>query len=107
MDFKSYIKKAASDIKTAADSLVDKMECAHNKYKLEGELEELYKTLGQIRYEELCGKCDASEENEKIAEEITIIKSKLAEYEKTRICVNCGEKVTFEAAFCPHCGQRF
>ena len=106
MNFKSYIKKAASDIKNATDSLVDKVERAHNKYKLEAEIDELYKTLGRIRYEELCGKCDASEESEKLAEEITRIKAKLSEYENIRICNNCGENIDSDVVFCPFCGYK-
>ena len=80
MDIKNYIKKAASDVKNTAEELVSKVENAHNKYKFECELDELYKTLGQIRYEELCGNCDASEENQKLAEEITRVRTKLSEY---------------------------
>ena len=53
MDITSYFKKAAEDIKKSAGAFADKVESAHNKYKTESELDELYKTLGKIRYEDL------------------------------------------------------
>ena len=111
MEISSYFKKAAEDIKKTASSLAEKVENTHNKYKTEAELDELYKTLGKIRYEELLNNTDASEESQKLSEEITRLKSKLEEYTSAsqgeRVCSWCGERVQKDAAFCPFCGYKF
>ena len=111
MEISSYLKKAAEDIKKAASSIAEKVENTHNKYKTESELDELYKTLGEIRYEELTNNEDATEESHKLSEEITRLKAKLDEYSNAsqgeRICPWCNENVPKDAAFCPFCGYKF
>ena len=111
MDITSYFKKAAEDIKKSAGAFADKVESVHNKYKTESELDELYKTLGKIRYEELTNKEAATEESNKLSEEITRLKAKLDEYKTSaqgeRVCPWCAQKVQKDAAFCPYCGYKF
>ena len=111
MEISSYLKKAAEDIKKTAGAIAEKVENTHTKYKTASELDELYKTLGRIRYEELISSTDATEESTKLSEEITRLKAKLEELgdaEKGEIaCSWCGEKVPADAAFCPYCGYKF
>ena len=111
MEFSTYIKKAAEDIKNTTSALVEKAENLHNKYKTEAELDELYKTLGKIRYEELIKNTDASEEAQKITEEITRLKEKLASYQSSsssvRVCIWCGKTSPAGSETCEHCGYEF
>ncbi len=110
MEISSYFKKAAEDIKKAASSIAEKVENTHNKYKTEAELDELYKTLGRIRYEEITSSTNATEESEKLSEEITRLKAKLDEFASAPqecSCSWCGKTVPTDASFCPFCGYKF
>ena len=111
MEFSTYIKKVAEDIKNTTSALVEKAENLHNKYKTEAELDELYKTLGKIRYEELIKNNDASEEAQKITDEITRLKEKLASYQSSsssvRVCIWCGKTSPAGSETCEHCGYEF
>ena len=111
MELSSYFKKAAEDIKKTAGAIAVKVENTHNRYKTEAELDELYKTLGRIRYEELSSSADATEESEKLSEEITRLKTKLEEFASApkaeKACSWCGKTVPKEASFCPFCGYKF
>ena len=111
MEFSTYIKKAAEDIKSTASALAEKAENLHNKYKTEAELDELYKTLGKMHYEELSKNTDASEEAKKITEEITRLKEKLASYQNSsssvRVCIWCCKTSPAGSETCEHCGYEF
>ena len=60
---------------------------------------------------ELISSADATEESQKLSEEITRLKTKLEglrdESNGERVCRWCGEKVQKDASFCTFCGYKF
>lgn len=106
--FMDFIKNTAQVIKNGASEAKSKISAAYRKSALQGELEEMYETLGKIRYSEIVNKTSAEEETRKISEEISRLQKELHDIEQniSIICGNCGEKVNSGCSFCPHCGEK-
>lgn len=113
MGFKDGFKRACGTVKDAACGFADTVKQEFKKGQLKNELEELYETLGQIRYNEILNGNEASEETIKIFEEISRIKAELDALDVSvnnekdeNKCAFCGKKLPTDVTYCPYCGEK-
>ena len=109
MGIKDQLKKAYSDIKVTAGKVTDSIKREYRRNQLQAELDEMYRTLGQIRYEELRKLDNAEEGSKELYSEITRLREEIAGMDKgdlsSSICKSCGKTVKSDQSFCPHCGS--
>ena len=113
MGIKDSIIKAYSSAKSAACGFADTVKSEYKKGQLKNELEELYETLGQVRYSEMLEGGETSEESVKLCEEIARVKSELAVFDTPKnedptnnLCAFCGKKLPNSITYCPYCGEK-
>ena len=109
MSFKDAIKKTYSDIKRGTVKVADEIKAEYKKAQLNKELDEMYRTLGRIRYTELIEETDAEDETTKIVVEIGRIERELSVFgaaaDNEGKCPVCGKKIG-KGEYCPYCGVK-
>lgn len=117
MEFWSELSKK---IASAADYTAKETEkftsIAKIKYKISGlksKRDQLYKSIGKMKYAEYCGEStDEISYNEmleaikEIQSEIRALEEQIALLKKYRICPTCRTKIDRDMLFCPRCGAR-
>lgn len=107
MGFTDYISDAAKTVKNATSDAISATEKRFKLIKLNSELDEMYKTLGKIRYTVINDSVIATEEEIKLCDEISRLIEEIRELRMQKnccICNNCSNKISRNDAFCPFCG---
>lgn len=117
MDFFQKLKKTVVSVtKKAADKSTDLVEVTKIKFALsekEGEVENIYKEMGEAVYksyntgenpeEEISTGCQRISE---IKEEISELRDRLREYKNIKLCKSCGKEIPGDSDFCNKCGHK-
>ena len=108
MGFKETLKRSYQVVKESAIKLGGELKHEHKRSTLENELDEMYKTLGMLRYTELTDKESLLTETKRIISEIDRIKSELTllESKRSNKCPVCGKESRKGNDFCPYCGAK-
>jgi len=108
MGIKETFKKACSEVKSTAKKVSDSVKNEYKRNQLQNELDEMYKTLGKIRFLEMAEKTENTEDSEKLFDEISRLLSELEiladRQVKTKACEVCGKELPENIVYCPYCG---
>ena len=112
--FMDFLNEGASKVQKAASDTKDTVVAKYQLSKLNGELEDLYISLGVLVNDAYNNPGQTSEEevaalNEKIndkKQQIKVAKSAADEAAGKQICPSCGKSCRGEYGFCPHCGAK-
>lgn len=117
MDFLSKLGKKASETyqatKEKASNLSDELKLKGKISEQKEKIENLYKEIGELVYNEIKDGKDASrEEIEPKCDEISKAKDQISKLEadilavkKIKKCANCGTELEITAEFCSKCGK--
>ncbi len=117
MSFFEEFKRGASDV---ANKAVKKTEELTSIAKLninvktnEAKLSSVFEEIGFMFYEAQCTGADHTSDiaslimkADKIKSDIEATKKEISKLKKVIVCVNCGNEVSDESAFCSHCGAK-
>ncbi len=118
MDFFSKLSKKASKTyqvtKEKAANISEELKLKGKIADLKDKINKAYKEIGEIVYNEIKdGKDVAKEEVTSKCEEISGFKDEISKLEneilalkKVRKCINCGEELDLDDAFCCKCGTK-
>ena len=110
MGIKDQLYKVCGEIKASAVKISDSVKSEYKLTQLKNELDEMYLTLGKVRYAELTSTDDSSDETKRLCDEITRLldEIKVKENKKVNknICPVCGKEISDDVSFCPFCGAQ-
>lgn len=108
MGFKETLKRSYNTVKESAIKLGGELKLEHKRSLIEKDLDEMYKTLGMIRYTEVVEDDELSDETECVILEIERLKAELEllKHNKRIKCPVCGKVSQKEHDFCPYCGAK-
>ncbi len=112
-EFSNTVRGAASHTVKGAEKLSN---IAKIKYKISSvndKLDICYKALGELYYNEKCGKEVQPDMYRTLLDKIDALRTalselegKLAELRSHKICHLCGSKIQKSHTFCPKCGEK-
>lgn len=112
MSFKNYVSKTKNKVKEQTAEAVDYFKTSYRKKQLNDSLGYLYKTLGQIRYEELRLNQGITDHSMKVFDEIVKANNELADLIRKsddgivkNLCCHCKKKIPEDILYCPYCGR--
>ena len=108
MGIKESFLKSCGEVKSSAKKLGAEIKLQRQISNLKAELDELYKTLGKIRFEQITDDDATDIETKRIIAEIKRLNEKLNFLSKDneRICEICGKALEKNNEFCPYCGTK-
>ena len=117
MDFLEKVKNTVVSVsKKAADKSTDLVEITKIKFALsekEGEVDKLYKEIGEAIYNAFKNEAEPDEIISKNCEAITekkneimMLRDQLRERKNIRVCASCGCEVPNDSAYCNKCGTK-
>ena len=106
MGLKDSFLKSCSDIKASANRFGNDVKLEHKKNVLKQELEDMFNTLGKIRFSELQSGEISNEETDRIVKEINRLSLEINELNNSKEikCPVCGKSLVEIKEFCPYCG---
>lgn len=117
MDFFNKLGKKASETyqatKEKASNISDELKLRGKISEQKEKIEELYKEIGEIVYNEIkdgkdvsrdaiVAKCD---DISKAKDEISKLEAEILAVKKMKKCTNCGTELDIKAEFCSKCGK--
>ena len=108
MSIKETFIKSCDKVKQSAIKLGNDIKLEHKRASLIRELDDMYNTLGRIRYSEITSCENADIETNRICEEISRLLAELEALEAIakRKCTYCGTLISKENEYCPNCGKK-
>jgi rubrerythrin len=108
MNIKDSFVKSYDKVKNSAIKLGNDIKLERKRASLFRELNDMYNTLGKIRYSELSSGENADIESKRISEEITRLLTEIDELEliAKRKCTHCGMLTSKDNEYCPNCGKK-
>ena len=115
-----YVETAKKSITSATKKVIKKSSEVYEVTKLslkissiKDDIDDEYKKIGKIIYDNYKGSEVSSDEVEKICDEIEKLKiqvkelsEQLAEVKNVAVCPNCGAEISKESSFCAKCGEK-
>lgn len=110
MSIKDKLVKSCDDLKAYAGKVTQNVKNDYKKSCLKNEIDEMYLTLGRIKYAEAMKNGESSKEAQTVISEITRLLSELeafiSETSDKKVCPVCGKETSDNEKYCPYCGVK-
>ena len=116
-----YVENAKKIVATTARKVIKKSGDIYSTTKLslqisklKGDIDECYRKIGKMFYENYCGESQSGEDVELLCKKIDELNKKIkdiseqiSEIKDVAVCKNCGAEVKKDDPYCAKCGEDF